>query len=319
MNVFSRRLSSARHEEPTPLPPAPRYPDLSSGRHGVLKERFMEKITQESAPAPVFVPAPVARPSWKRRTALVALPALLVAGAVTVAGVGGVFGESAPTVSAAEHREAVRLLDRIALVAAERPALTVRDDQYVYTKVKGSREFLGKGTDVFEREDWQAVDGRRHGLAREVFEPGSPSIDGGPATRRTVLNRDPNATTYRELAALPTDPAALLEKIKADTNGQGPSRYEGVFEAIGAMLPQSTLIPDLNAALYRATARIPGVVVKDDAVDAAGREGVGLTFRTARGDSVTWVFDRTALTYLGTDKVAALGVGIADSTDQPPA
>lgn len=51
----------------------------------------------------------------------------------------GVFGDSAPiVVSAADHHAAVRLPDRIALVAAERPARTVRDEQYVYTEIKGS-------------------------------------------------------------------------------------------------------------------------------------------------------------------------------------
>ncbi|MFE2843170.1 CU044_5270 family protein [Streptomyces scopuliridis] len=316
MSFFSRRQPRAGHEDSVPVPPAPRYRDLSADRQSFLKERFMQQITRESAPAPP--PVPPARPGRQRRTALVAAPALLVAAVATAVSLTGVFGDSAATtVSAADHHEARRLLDRIALVAAERPARTVRDEHYVYTKIKGSWPGPKGGTDVFVREDWIAVNGERNGLALQVFEPGSPSLDFRSQDRKMVLHKDPNVTTYRELEALPTAPDTLLKKIRRDTGGQGPTHDEAVFEAIAEMLPQSTLRPELNAALYRATARIPGVVVKRDAVDAAGRHGVGLAFHTD-GDSVVWVFDKDRLTYLGTNKVALLDVGIADATDQRP-
>ncbi|MFE4370732.1 CU044_5270 family protein [Streptomyces sp. NPDC056835] len=306
MSFFSRRQSRAGHEESFPVPPAPQCQDLSSDRQSFLKQRFMHRITRESEPAPSLVPR--ARPGRRRRTAL-------VAAAVTVMILTGVFRDYALT--AADNHEAVRLLDRIAVVAAERPATTVRDEQYVYTKIKGSWSALGEGTDVFVREDWVAVDGERNGLARQAFEPGSPSPDSQRLEGEMVLDKDPNMTTYRELEALPTDPDTLLKKIEKDTEGQGPTHDEAVFEAIAEMLPQSTLRPELNAALYRATAKIPGVVVRQGAIDAAGRYGVGLAFHTD-GDSVVWVFDKDRLTYLGTNKVALLEVGIADATDLRP-
>ncbi|MFJ9031893.1 CU044_5270 family protein [Streptomyces sp. NPDC102274] len=314
MSFFSRRQSRAGHEESDPVPPAPRCQDLPSARQSFLKERFMQRISRESAPAPVRL----LRPGLKRRTALVAAPVLLVAAVATATSLTGAFGDSAPTeVNAADHHEAVRLLDRIALVAAERPARTVRDEQYVYTKIKGSWAAPNGGTDVFVREDWIAVDGERNGLSRHVLAEGSPSLDLRRADREMLVYRDPNMTTYRELEALPTDPDALLRKIEKDTEGQGPTHDEAVFEAIAEMLPQSTLRPELNAALYRATAKIPGVVVRQDAVDAAGRPGVGLAVHTD-GDNVVWVFDKDGLTYLGTNKTALLDVGIADATDQRP-
>ncbi|MFD7117616.1 CU044_5270 family protein [Streptomyces sp. NPDC059922] len=330
MSFFSRRQSRAGHEESSPVPPAPQCQDLSADRRSILKERFMRQITQESAPAPAlpFVSTPVrpARPGWRRRTALVAFPALLVAAVATATSLTGAFGDSTPSeVSAADHHEAVRLLNRIALAAAGRPAGTVRDDQYVYTKIKGWRPVSDQGTDVFVREDWIAVNGERNGLARQVFEQGSPSLDPRKAEGKMLLYQDPDMTTYRELEALPTDPDTLLKKIEKDTEGQGPTQGEAVFEAIAEMLPQATLRPELNAALYRATAKIPGVVVRQDAVDASGRHGVGLALRTDTDrdrdrdtDTVVWVFDRDRLSYLGTNEVALLDVGIADATDQRP-
>ncbi|MEV8390988.1 MULTISPECIES: CU044_5270 family protein [unclassified Streptomyces] len=310
MSFFSRGPSRAGHEESFPVPPAPPCEELSAERKNLLKQRFLRQITREAAPEPS--PVRPVRPGRYRLAAFVAAPALLVVALATVTSLTGVFRGSA-----ADHHEAVRLLDRIALVAAERPARTVRDEQYVYTKIKGSWPVSDEGTDVFIREDWIAVDGERNGLARQVYEPGSPSLDSRRPDGMTVLDKDLTMTTYRELEALPTDPDALLEKIEKDTEGQGPTPDQAVFEAIAEMLPQSTLRPELNAALYRATARIPGVVVRQGAIDAAGRYGIGLAFHTD-GDDVVWVFDKDRLTYLGTNKVALLDVGIADTTDQRP-
>ncbi|WP_326614096.1 hypothetical protein OG949_38315 [Streptomyces scopuliridis] len=55
------------------------------------------------------------------------------------------------------------------------------------------------------------MDGERNGLARQVFEPGSPSLDFRSPDRKTVLSKDPDVTTYRELEALPTGPDTLLK------------------------------------------------------------------------------------------------------------
>ncbi|MEU2575463.1 hypothetical protein ACIP3B_21780 [Streptomyces anulatus] len=52
--------------------------------------------------------------------------------------------------------------------------------------------------------------------------------------------------------------------------------------------------------LYRAAARIPGVVLVDDSVDAAGRHGVAIA-RTDETDGARteWICDRGTYTYLG--------------------
>ncbi|WP_435845812.1 hypothetical protein [Streptomyces exfoliatus] len=51
-------------------------------------------------------------------------------------------------------------------------------------------------------------------------------------------------------------------------------------------------------ALPGRRARIPGVTVVDDAVDAAGRHGVAVA-RTHAGERTEWIFDKNTLEFLG--------------------
>ena len=96
----------------------------------------------------------------------------------------------------------------------------------------------------------------------------------GKGTRDMKLTADSNATTYRELQALPTDTDDLYEWIWNVTEGQGPSHAQAALEKIGSMLESATLLPEVEAALYRVAAQIPGVSVVEDAKDAAGRAPV---------------------------------------------
>jgi hypothetical protein len=54
----------------------------------------------------------------------------------------------------------------------------------------------------------------------------------------------------------------------------------------------------VRAALFRAIARIPGVRLKADSVDAAGRHGVAVT-RTKDGVREELIFDAATHRYLG--------------------
>lgn len=210
--------------------------------------------------------------------------------------------------------EAVELLNRIATVAAARSAPEVRDDQYVYTLTQGTREVMDEGTDTFRRADWHPVDDTREGLARVTVLSG-PSRKG---TTEMSLGRDPNSTTYRELEELPTDTDALYERVWAATEGQGPTHEEAALEMIGSMLQSATLLPEVDAALYRAAALIPGVSVVEEAEDVAGRPGIGLAFGTG-DDRDVWVFGEEDLRYLGSDEVALLGVDVVDEAGETPA
>ncbi|MFJ4849427.1 CU044_5270 family protein [Streptomyces sp. NPDC088733] len=301
------------HAELVELLPPPGDPVLPPARERILKEHLLREIARDGKP----VPRPL-RSRVRRRLLTAGVPAALALAVLAGVDASGVLDDG-PAVSAAQRYRAEVLLTRIARAADSRPAAAVQDDQYVYTEVRGAKryfaDFLPTGPDALaQREDWHAVDGRRKGLARIRAIP----ADGGATGHIDMsLDADPNGTTYRELTALPTDPVLLLRTLYARTAGQGPTHEEAVFESIGAMLPDSLLLPDLNSALYRAASRLPGMVVVDRTADGAGRRGVGLTFFGSRHDT-TWVFDPSSLAFLGTTRTAVIEVGIADRAGQPP-
>ncbi|MEU6825396.1 CU044_5270 family protein [Streptomyces atriruber] len=302
-------MNPTERQELAELLPSPGTPVLSSDRMTLMEAHLMQEITRE---APTSGPVDVGRvaPRRLRRAAvLLAVPVAAAAVLTTVLTVGG-DGSARP----ATDSEAVALLDRIATVTAAKHTPAIRDDQYVYTLIQGTDDLTDKGLDTFRRADWHAVDGRRDGLARTTVLSG-PS---GKGTTDMRIQADPNATTHRELEALPTDPGALYDKVWSATEGQGPTHEEAALEMIGGMLEGATLLPDVGATLYRAAARIPGITVVDDAKDASGRSGVGLAFGDGE-DRRVWVFEAKHLAYLGSDDVALLDVGVVDRVGQKPA
>ena len=327
-----RRDQPLDHHELAELLPAPGRPVLAQDRHRVLREHLMEHITREhetiheqSATTATSRPSPA-----RRRLVLVAAPLALAA----VVGLGVVAVDSAQDGThgtTADQQKATRLLDRIALAAADRPVVTARDDQYIYTKSQGSAAELGvdfssaeelaqhKGTftpkpynGAVRQEQWNSVDGKRDGLRKGVAVA-------DPSRKMTMDMKGTGYLTFHQLQALPTDPDALLKKFSGDAgNVTAARRTEVVVENLGAVIDEATLLPDLSAAIYRAAAKLPGVSVVDHVKDAAGREGVGLTFKGAP-KGYAWVFDSSSLVYLGTTDAALLGVGVTDRTGEVPA
>lgn len=298
------------------LPPAD-APALPGERHRALRSRltqeFRRDLDEGARPARP-------RPKWLKVALPTALAGTLVAGVAVTGGLTDVFG---PQVDEARHRQAVELLDRLAVAAAAAPATTIRDDQFIYVKTEGSQEAVRRygnsfrvvGTWQVQREDWTSVDGSRDGYVRQEVVSGPPT-NTPPGTGRAEA--DPNASTYRELTALPTDPDKLVDKLYEDAGGDGPAEQEAVFEAVGDMLDTATLLPEKSAALYRAVAKLPGVVAVDTARDAAGREGIGLTITSDGDERTTWVFRPSDLTYLGSTEQAVLDVGVVDRVRETP-
>ncbi|MFF3378622.1 CU044_5270 family protein [Streptomyces sp. NPDC002680] len=323
-------MNPEEHEELARLLPSPGEPVLTNDRHDLLKDHLMRELTEPTAPElpelPEFselsyvatTPARRAR-TPRRRFAAIAVP-LATAAAIAAAVLAGAVGSEKATTDA----DAVDLLNRIAEVAAAKESVPVRDDQYVYVRTQGAMKFAEKDIRVLREASWTAVDGEREGLRRVTVLEGPPSRPRDPfssyskGTHDTRLSPDPNVTTFRELQALPTDPDALLKKIYAGTKGEGQTRESAALETIGDLLPDATLLPELDAALYRAAAKIPGVSVVDDAKDYTGRSGVGLTFEERDGHTV-WVFDRNSLDFLGSTDEALLDVGVVDGAGEMPA
>ncbi|MDX3752793.1 CU044_5270 family protein [Streptomyces sp. AK08-02] len=344
MNTNPRRRDQpVDYQDLAELLPAPGRPVLAQDRHRVLREHLMEQITHETTheqsgatnPSPSASPVPPARRHPGRRLVLVAAPLALAAvvslGVVAVDGAqDGRRDTAAAGVTADDHRKATQLLDRIALAAADRPAVPVRGDQYIYTKSQGPAGELGvdfrdfeelakrKGTFEVEeykgsvrREQWDSVDGKRDGLRKGVAL-------NDPSKKMVMDMRGVGYLTFRQLQALPTDPDALLKQLSGDAKNVEASRLtEVVVENLGAIIDDATLLPDLSAAIYRAIAKLPDVRVVSHVKDAAGREGVGLTFQGS-SKGYAWVFDSSSLVYLGTTKSALLGIGVADKTGEVP-
>jgi hypothetical protein len=136
---------------------------------------------------------------------------------------------------------------------------------------------------VHSREVWLPASQGSEGLAREDGE--TFGLSGGPPNSR--------------YADLPTDPAALLEQVYADTRGQGNSPDGAAFDFLGEALRESLLPPQVAAAIYRAAAKIPGVVLVADSVDAEGRHGVAVARTDEFGERSEWIFNASTFEYLG--------------------
>ncbi|MBZ3903500.1 CU044_5270 family protein [Streptomyces griseiscabiei] len=304
------------NEELARLLPPPPERDVPPGRLAHHKDRLMRLIDDEHGTATAAPglrsPAPEAprprrlrlpRPALWLPAAALTLAGALTVGLVTTSGSGSPYG-----VRPSAGESAVGLLDRIADVAARTDVEPVRDDQLVYVKIltAGAEAEDVNGPYVpgklREREEWVSqepgpvkqlalhYEGGGYSPLRELLPPGSPGVPAG-------IDRP----TYKWLAALPTDPDELLAELRRLTRPfEGQERSQAVFDKIGELLNASVMPPRTAAALYGAAARIPGVTRIEDAVDPAGRHGVGIRRVDARSAWATeWIFDRDSLTYLG--------------------
>ncbi|MGW2616679.1 CU044_5270 family protein [Streptomyces sp. NPDC001500] len=291
--------------------------DLPTGRHQFHKEQMMAQIHEDlrtdRTPARPALARPRRNP-FLRRAILLPVGAFALAGAV-VAGVAlsGGSGEGGRTavatgpalttqVGAVDAKGAPRLLDRISLVAADTSGPAVQDGQFVYiaSKVAGThvRTVDDKSTivsrELHDRRTWMSADGKDGWL----IEAGETSEDG-----MTLAGNTPVSGAYDALVGLPTDPDALLRHIYRESDAvRDPEvpRDQAAFVAIGDLLTGSYPPAALSAALYKAAAKIPGVVAVDDAVDAVGRHGVAIARQNdTDGERTEWIFDRKTLKFLG--------------------
>ncbi|MFF7455203.1 CU044_5270 family protein [Kitasatospora sp. NPDC008115] len=299
------------------LVPGPARTGLSADRHRLLRGHLMSEIRET-------------KPARARRSRLgwVALPAL--AGGLALAVVlssGGGEGAPAPQQQAQQQTAgggtlnaapvgAVQLLTQAADTVAGKPDPKPGKSQFVYVDSLVAFASVNMATGeskidpAHRRQIWLSADGSQWGvlkeeradgkaIAPEKTKPGEPAprTDGGqwvdPTTKPSL-----GAPTYAYLAGLPTDPDALLKKIYAETKGQGQTPDQEAFVTIGDLLREQIAPPAVSAALYRAAAKIPGVTVVDDSVDAAGRHGVAVAHVNA-GTRTEWIFDPKTHEFLG--------------------
>lgn len=304
--------SPSEWAEAQPLLPAVTR-DLPSGRHQFHKEQMMAQIQEDLRTAARPATAPRRGNPFLRRAILLPAAALALTGAIVtgVALSGGSDGDGrtalatgpalTTTIGTADTQGAPQLLDRISLAAADTSAQAPRAGQYIYiaSKVASTypRTVDDKTTVVSQelhpRQVWTSLDGR-DGWLIEAGETGSKGI--------SLASKVAVGSAYDTLAALPTDPDALLRRIYQDSDAvrdhQVP-RDQAAFVAIGDLLTESYPPAALTAALYKAAAKIPGVVAVDDAVDAVGRHGVAIAREDDAGQRTEWIFDKKTLAFLG--------------------
>lgn len=295
---LEQREQSEREQASRVLPPTP-YPEPPAGRVEARRKHFLTEIDQQTRSCSDRR-APRSRGRWG-----------LVVGAAMAAGATVVvltvdFGSSDPALNTPPASAAsVELLEKAALAAATTPQTKVRTGQYSYVKTVGHTSALSE-TKAGEMqllresgamEQWTSVDGSERTLQRK---DGSDSLLPETPGRGSL-----NAPTYDFLAALPTDPDALLEQIRDDArknHGAGSGSTTGpdqeAFVTIGDLLRSGVTPPDTAASLYRAAALIPGVDVVPDVVDAAGRKGIAVA-RTHEGERTEWIFDKSTARLLG--------------------
>lgn len=231
------------------------------------------------------------------RTALVAGAVAAVTAVVVTLSVPS--GDPAPP---SASKEAAALWEDIALAAEHSDVpKDIRDDQFVYIKSKVGWSVYEEGKPprlepIHQREVWLSVDGTRKGLLRDADagwndEPLDADTPGSPSN-----------TNYRHLESLPTDPDKMYDWLNSVSEGSS-SKDEANFVLVGDLARESLMPPAQAAALYRAAAKISGVFVIDDAVDAAGRHGVAVA-RVDDGERNELIFDKKTKEFLGERSVA---------------
>ncbi|WP_326549370.1 CU044_5270 family protein [Micromonospora sp. NBC_01813] len=332
MRINGTRPEEAGRQLDAPLGPPPAR-DLPAGRHHFHREQLMTMIDQETRTASAATgpaPAAPARTRWRLPRLAIAVPtvATALAGLIVVgvalnpggdpASQTGPVGGSGNGLAAGpayvadpdagSPDGAPELLGEIALVAATGHTGPIRADQFIYVESQVASTYESHNADTGEttlvrqglhrRQVWLSPDGHRGWLIDSLNEPAGITLDS-----------DVRSVTYDLLTTLPTDPDALLEWIYAETRGQGNHPDHQAFTTIGDLIGEQYLPADLSAALYRAAATIPGVLLVDDATDAIGRSGVAVA-RVEEGTGVRheWIFDRNDHTFLGSRTVYTTAV-----------
>jgi hypothetical protein len=258
--------------------------------------------------------APAARRrSSHRRLGWPLATAGIVAAGVAVALAVSLTGGTTPARTKTPQPGDTWTLPSLELAAAtvEHQTVTLpRPDQWVYTRTLVTNSVPAPGNvkalPVEERWDQYGATrtaefDRRTGRLRVTYDK--------EAARATEGLKLPQLVKY--VNALPTDPHALLAKVRRDSKSKlfvstvGNGDKNGpVFESIQLIFVRDPFIPPkVNAALFRMLNRFPGVHV-ERVTDAAGRRTVGVYRDSPGEDRREILFDPTTFRYRGSRLVA---------------
>jgi hypothetical protein len=140
-----------------------------------------------------------------------------------------------------------------------------------------------------------AIDGTRRWL--DERRPGAEfRVD----PRQKPFRVGDEAMTYEQLLSLPRDAEALHARLRqaAVDCGCGHSVDNETFVIVGDLMRENPIPADLEAALLRSAALIPGIELIESERDVAGRTGVGVAV-DYRGYSDILIFNRDTYELLG--------------------
>ena len=305
----------------TPAPPSDTA--YAQARAAVLERAGLERAGLERAGLERMGREPAAaafrsRPVWHRLrlprmgARLVAVGALAVtitAGVTVAQNLGGVDEHGrpkpiVPVLPAGPVANAAQALDRAATAAEARTFTPPRTDQWTYIENRETSASRGPGgvatggpLKTHISRQWRRADGKRSAW----IEKGRLQIQDEPG-------RLTPPSDYPTLAALPTDPTALLKWVYKEMGGLGGDNPEGhyamAYTLFTTVLRNSVLPPGVEAAVYRAMKQIPGVILVPRAVDVAGRPALALGRLQEGWLSEEVLLDRTTYAYLGERSIA---------------
>jgi hypothetical protein len=231
------------------------------------------------------------------RLAAVGGLALAIAAGAIVADVGSIGSDGEPDSPVpglpAVATASAAVLERAAVAAETKPFTAPRDDQWIYIEDRFNTS--GGGTET--RREWRRADGR---AIASIRENGTPEVELAGPPRRPGRPSPALGESYKELAALPTDPDALLRWAYGraeNITGSGSNEDGDVYLLFNAMLRGSVLPPDLEAGIFRALKQIQGVSV--ETIDVFGRPTLSLGLRTSDWLHEELLLDPSTYAYRG--------------------
>lgn len=234
---------------------------------------------------------------------------LVLATSLGLVGPGAPGGDPAP---APVDPAAAALLRDAAVRDARREPWAPRPDQLVYrTYVEShyvTREVDGRSMERLELgrgADWLSVDGRRPGLSKGWIEPGLSRPNGGRGTERLAPCAEGTRSWCVRVQAYPpdlpldADPETMLRYLRDPAPGREPMSDARTFERAEELLALGGLPPQARSGLLGALARVPGMTVTGDVVDAVGRPGTAVGRTLDSGERHELILDRRTGELLG--------------------
>ncbi|MEV6925844.1 CU044_5270 family protein [Dactylosporangium sp. NPDC051485] len=195
--------------------------------------------------------------------------------------------------------------------AAAVPAAIAWPDQFIYTEsVVLYRTIDGRSTPPADDgpllvREWRSVNGTHDGLVRERprDQPAAAWRDATVAGCRDGYQstavpewRVPCMPDLGSDGSLPVDVDAMLAYLRRSGTSD-----DQAFDNAARVLYVSQHASAVQAAVVAAIGRIPGITVRPGVVDAAGRPGVALAYRS-RDAETELVFDASTYAYLGVNR-----------------